>query len=63
MANQSDIENIVKMLDAKTGAGVNRIKIDVSDAKEAGTMTEQTYFGRCDINGECVPEITKNVKE
>lgn len=26
MANQNDIENIVKMLDAKTGAGISRIK-------------------------------------
>ncbi len=61
MANQNDIENIVKMLDAKTGAGISRIKIDISD--ENGTITEETHYGRCDIKGECVPEITKNVKE
>lgn len=63
MANQNDIENIVKMLDAKTGAGISRIKIDISDENENGTITEETHYGRCDIKGECVLEITKNVKE
>ena len=51
------------MLDAKTGAGISRIKIDISDENENGTITEKTHYGRCDIKGECVPEITKNVKE
>lgn len=63
MANQNDIENIVKMLDAKTGAGISRIKIDISDENADGSVVEETHYGRCDIKGECVPEITKNVKK
>lgn len=62
MANQNDIENIVKMLDAKTGAGISRIKIDISEDSNDGTIKEETHYGRCDIKGECVPEITKNAK-
>ena len=42
MANQNDIENIVKMLDAKAGAGISRIKIDISDGN--GTKGADSLF-------------------
>lgn len=63
MANQKDIENLVKMLDQKSEEGVGRIKIDISEKNAEGQVSEQTHYGRCDIKGECVPEITKNAKK
>ena len=51
MAEEKDIENIVRMLDEKAGAGVGRIKIDISEEKPDGTVSEETHYGRCDIKG------------
>lgn len=62
MADEKEINDLIAMLDAKAGAGVSRIKVEVSDDVAAGQVSEVKQYGRCDIKGECVPEITKNVK-
>lgn len=63
MENQKDIENLIKLLDQKSEEGVGRIKIDISEKNDEGQVSEYTHYGRCDIKGECVPEITKNAKK
>ena len=54
MADERDIESIINMLDAKTQSGVSRIKVQVSEEQEQGTVEEKIHLGRCDITtGEC----------
>ncbi|MGN0153739.1 MAG: hypothetical protein ACI4A3_04770 [Lachnospiraceae bacterium] len=49
MMNEQDIENIIKLLDSKTEAGVGRIKINVSEQQEEGSVAEVHHHGRCDV--------------
>ena len=60
MANKQEIEDIVKMLDAKVSSGVGRIKVNVTEDTQG--ISDTHYLGRCDIQGECAPEITKHTK-
>lgn len=62
MADEKEINDLIAMLDAKADAGVGRIKVAVSDEMAKGEISESMHHGRCDITGECAPEITKNVK-
>ena len=42
-----DIENIIRLLDGKTEAGVSRICLDVNEADESGVQKEKYHHGRC----------------
>lgn len=54
MTDARDIESIINMLDAKTESGVSRIKVQVLEEQEQGTVQEEIHLGRCDIDtGEC----------
>ena len=49
MINEKDIENIIKLLDEKTEAGVGRIKVNVSENQVEGSVEEVHHHGRCDV--------------
>lgn len=53
MADEQDIDAIIKMLDEKTEAGVSRIKVEVNENQQE-QVSESRHYGRCDINSkEC----------
>lgn len=52
VTNEKDIENLIKMLDEKTEAGVSRINVQTSDNVEEGKAAEIHHHGRCDV-GSC----------
>lgn len=45
----SQLDEVMKMLDAMTEAGVSRIKVETSEAMEAGTSQKAYHHGRCDV--------------
>lgn len=49
MANEQDIENIIKLLDEKTEGGRSRIRVSVTGAQPEGSVQEQYHHGRCDV--------------
>lgn len=42
-------DDVVKMLDAMTEAGVGRIKVEASKELEAGETKKAYHHGRCDV--------------
>ncbi len=44
-----EIDDIIRMLDSKTENGVSRIKVNVSDEQQEGTVNTQYHHGRCDV--------------
>ena len=46
---EKEIEDIINMLDSKTEGGVSRIKVNVSDEQQEGTVSTQYHHGRCDV--------------
>ena len=49
MANEQDIENIIKLLDGKAASGTNRINLNVSEDVSDGEVREVYHHGRCDV--------------
>lgn len=49
MYQNQDIEEIIHMLDAKTDAGVSRIKVLVDESENAAAVKEEYHHGRCDV--------------
>ena len=45
----SQLEDVMKMLDSMTEAGVGRIKVQVSEAVEEGMPRKAYHHGRCDV--------------
>ncbi len=46
---EQEIDDIIHMLDSKTESGVSRIKVNVSDEQQEGTVNTQSHHGRCDV--------------
>lgn len=46
---EQEIEDIISMLDNKTVSGVSRIKVNVTEEQQAGTVNTQYHHGRCDV--------------
>lgn len=44
-----DVDEVIKMLDSMTEAGIGRIKIDSSDSVEDGKAQKTYHHGRCDV--------------
>lgn len=44
-----EIDDIIRMLDSKTENGVSRIKVNVSDEQQEGTVNTQYHHGCCDV--------------
>lgn len=51
MTDENNIDEIIKMLDEKTTAGVSRIKVEV-DENQQEQVSESRHYGRCDINSK-----------
>lgn len=49
MYQDKDIDEIIRMLDEKSTAGVSRIKVLVDEAEDAVKVKEEYHHGRCDI--------------
>ena len=49
MNKETDIDNIVKMLDNLTESGVSRLKVKISDELKEGETKREYHLGRCDI--------------
>ena len=60
MDQEKDIENIINLLDGKVQNGVSRIKVNVSETQEEGTVTEQYHHGRCDVGSPWATGSVKN---
>ncbi len=45
----TDIDRIVKQLDAMASEGVGRIKIETSEDVARGQMRKDYHHGRCDV--------------
>lgn len=45
----SDQDEVIRMLDAMTRAGVSRIKVEVSDTVKEGRTEKAYHHGRCDV--------------
>lgn len=43
------IDEVIKMLDSMTEAGVSRIKVESSDQVEDGKTQRAYHHGRCDV--------------
>lgn len=61
MADEMDgkaVEDVMRLLDAFGASQTSRMKIEVSDELETGSVRRQYHHGRCDIGspwarGEC----------
>lgn len=57
---EQEIDAIINMLDSKTENGVSRIKINVSDEQQEGTVDTQYHHGRCDVGSPWAKGTTRN---
>lgn len=57
---QQEIEDIINMLDSKTQGGVSRIKVNVSEQQEEGTVSTQYHHGRCDVGSPWAKGSVRN---
>ncbi|MBR1866187.1 MAG: hypothetical protein IJ801_06740 [Lachnospiraceae bacterium] len=55
-----DIENIIRLLDDKVAQGVSRIKVDVTDQEESGSVKEIHHHGRCDVGSPWATGTVRN---
>lgn len=56
----SDIANIIDLLDGKCDDGVSRIKVNVSENQEAETVKEVHHHGRCDVGSPWATGSVRN---
>lgn len=47
--SETDVDNIVALLDSYAQKGDGRIKIQMSDELEEGTSKREYHHGRCDV--------------
>lgn len=55
-----EIEDIVNMLDSKTQGGVSRIKVEVSDDQQEGSVSTRYHHGRCDVGSPWAKGSVRN---
>ena len=46
---ETDIDEVIKMIDGKMERGVSRLKVSFDDKQEKDTIKEQYHYGRCDV--------------
>ena len=49
MTSEQEIENLIKLLDAKSESGVSRINVKASENVQSGSAAEVRHHGRCDV--------------
>ena len=54
---EQEIEDII---DNKTVSGVSRIKVNVSEEQQEGTVDTQYHHGRCDVGSPWAKGTTRN---
>ena len=59
MEQFTDIDAVIQMLDAKTEAGVSRIKVETDENMTFGVVREKYHHGRCDV---CSPFATGEIR-
>ena len=57
---EQEIADIINMLDNKTVSGVSRIKVNVSEEQQEGTVDTQYHHGRCDVGSPWAKGTTRN---
>ncbi|MBD5470693.1 MAG: hypothetical protein HDR19_06155 [Lachnospiraceae bacterium] len=57
---EMEIEDVIKMLDEKTLGGVSRIKVEVSNEQEEGTVSTAYHHGRCDVGSPWAKGSVRN---
>ncbi|MBD5451769.1 MAG: hypothetical protein HDR25_03905 [Lachnospiraceae bacterium] len=57
---EMEIEDVIKMLDEKTSGGVSRIKVEVSNEQEEGTVSTAYHHGRCDVGSPWAKGSVRN---
>lgn len=55
-----EIEDIINMLDSKTQGGVSRIKVEVSDCQQEGSVSTRYHHGRCDVGSPWAKGSVRN---
>lgn len=60
MDQLTDIDEIINMLDAKTEAGVSRIKVEMDEKAAKGDVEEKYHHGRCDVCSPFATGIIRN---
>lgn len=43
------VDEVIKMLDSMSGAGVSRMKVEISEFLEEGQEQKEYHHGRCDV--------------
>lgn len=57
---EQEIDDVINMLDNKTQNGVSRIKVNVSEAQQEGTVSTQYHHGRCDVGSPWAKGTVRN---
>lgn len=57
---ESDIANIIDLLDGKCDDGVSRIKVNVSEKQEPESIKEVHHHGRCDVGSPWATGSVRN---
>ena len=57
---EMEIDDVIKMLDEKTSGGVSRIKVEVSNEQEEGTVSTAYHHGRCDVGSPWAKGSVRN---
>lgn len=60
MDRLTDIDEIINMLDAKTEAGISRIKVEMDESVAKGDVEEKYHHGRCDVCSPFATGIVRN---
>lgn len=61
--HEQDIENIVRMLDAKAEAGIIRLNLQVIEKEREGAIDEIYHHGRCDVGSPWAKGTVTNFDE
>lgn len=59
----NQLEDVMKMLDSMTEAGVSRIKVEISDTVETGMSQKAYHHGRCDVGSPFATGKLYDLKE
>ncbi|MCR4788304.1 MAG: hypothetical protein K5888_06950 [Lachnospiraceae bacterium] len=58
-----DIDKIINMLDQKVSEGVSRLKVNISEDQEEGSVKEVHHHGRCDVGSPWANGTVRNAGE
>ena len=56
----TDVDALIALLDGCTRAGESRIKVNVSEGQQEGTVSTQYHHGRCDVGSPWAQGTVRN---